>query len=114
MKIFGIGLMRTGTVSCAEALRILGYSVAHFDELREVMEKSGGWLAGDFETDWLVKYDAAFDNPIPGIFIELDKRYPGSKFILTVRDLDSWLESCRKYLAKVPARYEYRKLVRTV
>ncbi len=113
MKIFGIGLMKTGTVSCAEALRLLGYSVAHFDELRAIMEETGGWLAGDFRTDWLTKHDAVFDNPVPGIFTQLDKKYPHSKFILTTRDLDSWLESCRKYLSAVPAGYEYRKLVRT-
>ncbi len=104
--------MKTGTVSCAEALRTLGYSVAHFDELREVMGEKGGWLSGDFKTDWLSNYDAAFDNPVPSIFSQLDQRYSGSKFVLTVRDLNSWLESCRKYLAKVPAGYEYRKLVR--
>jgi hypothetical protein len=112
-KIFGIGLMRTGTVSCAEALRILGYNVAHFDELKKIMQKTGGWLAGDYKKDWLGKYDAAFDNPIPIIFPRLDKGYPDSKFILTVRSLDSWLESCEKYLAKVPSGYEYRKMVRT-
>ena len=98
--------MKTGTVSCAEALRKLGYSVAHFDELREVMEPTGGWLAGDFETDWVAKYDAAFDNPIPAIYTQLDERYPGSKFILTTRDKIKWLESCEKYLDKVPASYE--------
>ena len=105
--------MKTGTVSCAEALRILGYSVAHFNELRRELEETGGWLSGDFETDWLAKYDTALDNPIPAIYPQLDHRYPNSQFILTVRDKDKWLESCRKYLAKVPAAYEYRKLVRT-
>jgi hypothetical protein len=27
----------------------------------------------------------------------LDRAYPGSRFILTVRDKKSWLESCHKY-----------------
>lgn len=112
-KIFGIGLMKTGTVSCSEALKELDYSVAHFNELREIMEPTGGWLSGDFETDWLKDYDAAFDNPIPAVYPQLDRRYPNSKFILTLRDRDAWLESCRKYLAAVPAVYEYRKLVRS-
>ena len=48
-KIFDIGLMKTGTFSCAEALRILGYSVAHFDELKDKMFKTKGWLAGDLK-----------------------------------------------------------------
>lgn len=112
-KIFCIGLMKTGTVSLAEALSILGYQVAHFDELRQIMEPTGGWLTGDFDTDWLKNHHAVLDNPVPRIFQVLDRKYPGSKFILTTRGRESWLESCKRYLESVPAKYEYRKLVRT-
>ena len=28
----------------------------------------------------------------------LDRQYPGSKFILTVRDLDDWLDSRRRHV----------------
>jgi len=112
-KIFCIGLMKTGTVSCAEALRILGYSVGHFDEIREVMEEDNRWLDGDLEKDYLGGFDAVFDNPLASFYPLLDKKYLDSKFILTVREEDDWLKSCKKYLSKVPAKYEYRKLVRT-
>ena len=105
--------MRTGTVSCAEALRTLGYSTAHFDELKQAMGEENSWLAGDMETDKLERFDAAFDNPIPAVYPQLDQRYPGSKFILTTREQTAWLTSCEQYLKKVPAAYEYRKLVRT-
>jgi 3'-phosphoadenosine 5'-phosphosulfate (PAPS) 3'-phosphatase/ribosomal 30S subunit maturation factor RimM len=40
--------------------------------------------------------DAVTDTPIPSFYRELDAKYPGSKFILTVRDKDEWLRSCKK------------------
>lgn len=112
-KLFGIGLMRTGTFSLASALSELGLRVAHFDELRQSSTDYGGWVTGDLDTNWIVDFDAVFDNPVPGLFPQLDKRYPDSKFILTLRDEESWLQSCGLYLSNIPATYEYRKLVRT-
>jgi len=50
-------------------------------------------LSGDFQFDFLKEYDRATDSPIPSIFLELDTHYPGSKFILTVRDPDEWIKS---------------------
>jgi len=83
-KVFGVGAQRTGTSSMARALRILGYESAHFPV--ELWEKDTPPVLFD--------HDAFFDNPIPLLYRELDRRCPGSKFILTVRDEDSWLESC--------------------
>ena len=40
--------------------------------------------------------DALTDTPIPSFYRDLDARYPGSKFILTVRDSEGWLKSCKK------------------
>jgi hypothetical protein len=37
------------------------------------------------------------DLPIPLLYRELDKAYPGSKFILTLRDENSWLKSVQKH-----------------
>jgi hypothetical protein len=37
------------------------------------------------------------DLPIPLLFRELDKGYPGSKFILTTRRPQAWLESVRRH-----------------
>ncbi len=39
------------------------------------------------------EYDAFQDNPWPLVYRRMDALYPGSKFILTVRDPDRWLES---------------------
>jgi hypothetical protein len=77
MKIFGIGLTRTGTTSLTEALKILGYSAVHCPMSYEEIES----------------HDASTDTAIAARFEFLDLLYPSSKFILTIRDLDSWIDS---------------------
>jgi hypothetical protein len=77
MKIFGIGLTRTGTTSLTAALRILGYSAKHLP----------------MSYDDIKMYDASTDTPVAARFPILDVFYPDSKFILTTRDKDSWIES---------------------
>ncbi len=78
-KAWVIGLGRTGTHSYCEALRILGYrKVIHnpsFEELAEI--------------------DAAADNGCTIFYKYLDYKYPNSKCILSLRDLDPWLESAK-------------------
>lgn len=79
MKVFGIGLSKTGTTTLAKALSILGYKSVH------------AWKQSQLHT-----YEAATDVPAAVRYRELDERYAGAKFILTVRHLPSWLESCRR------------------
>lgn len=83
-KIFGVGMQRTGTTSMTRALQLLGYESAHFP--------AGLW--DEESPSVLHEYDAFFDNPIPLLYQKLDRRCPESKFILTVRDEDRWLDSC--------------------
>jgi hypothetical protein len=45
----------------------------------------------------LDRFDAATDTPVCARFEALDAGYPGSKFILTIRDKQSWLDSCRGF-----------------
>lgn len=92
MKIFGIGLSKTGTTSLASALEILGYRTKDYPGLQ-------AYTPGDLssiDARLLDGHDALTDTPIPSFYRELDRHYPGSKFILTVRDMDGWLLSCRK------------------
>ncbi len=91
-KIFGIGLSKTGTSSLAQALQILGY---------KTLDNMGAsrYVAGDLSSIDLATveaHEALTDTPIPSFYRELDARYPGSKFILTVRDRPGWLKSCMK------------------
>jgi len=79
-KIFGIGLPRTGTASLSEALTILGYKTRHYPKY----------------IDRARQYDALVDSPVCNCYIELDQKYPNSKFILTTREINRWLSSCKK------------------
>ena len=89
-KAFGIGFHKTGTTTLSRALRILGYNVAgpfgvQDDNIAETALEQALSSAAD--------YDAVQDNPWPLFYRELDEAFPGSKFILTVRDTDRWLAS---------------------
>lgn len=107
--IFGIGLSKTGTTSLFAALDLLGLRSATYRHLRALGLEE--WFAGDFERDYLAGYEAATDLPLATFFPQLDRRYPGSKFVLTTRALESWLESAAKHFSTPPAS-EFGRLVR--
>lgn len=115
-KIFGIGLSRTGTLSLSTALSMLGFAVAHWSAHVGAQRGVNSWFRGDFTSDELVGIDAAADMPVPIYFRELDQRYPGSKFVLTVRDVGPWLVSLGRHFARFDLTddplSEYRKVVR--
>lgn len=87
-KIFVLGLSRTGTTSLHAALVLLGLSSIHYPAAAAKC-----WLAGRFEEDVLKDYDACLDLPTPIYYPQLDRLYPGSKFILTERPIEPWLDS---------------------
>jgi hypothetical protein len=86
MKVFGIGLSRTGTSSLTRALGMLGLRARHYF----------------FDLDSIDDLDAATDTPIARAYKLLDHRYPGSRFVLTVRDEAGWLRSCAEFFAEPP------------
>jgi fructose-1,6-bisphosphatase/inositol monophosphatase family enzyme len=92
VKIFGIGLSKTGTTSLAQALTILGYKTRDYPGLSHY---SRGDLSS-INPSLLEEFDALTDTPIPSFFRELDAKYPDAKFILTHRDREGWLKSCQK------------------
>jgi hypothetical protein len=91
MKLFGIGLSRTATHSLNQALCMLGYEVVHYpDDDLTAQEVIFGRPYSILE-----HCDGITDTHAVVRYRELDQQYPKSKFILTVRDLQSWLVSCR-------------------
>lgn len=86
-KVFGIGLPRSGTTSLNSALAILGFNAIHHPTYL-IMEKLQGSL--NFQGDW-----DALTNFGEHFYPQLDQMYPNSKFILTIRDKERWLNSCR-------------------
>ena len=83
-KIFGIGLPKTGTSSLHAALEILGYRSVHYPVT---------WSE-------IASHDAACDISVACRFAKLDQLYPGSKFILTLRELNEWIESCEYHFGQ--------------
>ena len=89
-KVFCIGFHKTGTKSLANALNRLGYRVTGPNGVNDPdISKNVYAMAYSL----VEQYDAFQDNPWPIIYKELDKKYPGSKFILMLRSSDSWIKS---------------------
>lgn len=82
-KVFGVGLARTGTTSLHEAMGILGLNSAP-DSIP---------LLDGIDLDFLSRHDAFFDNPIPFRYEALDTVCPDSRWIVTQRPVDDWLNS---------------------
>ncbi len=92
-KVFAIGFHETGTMSLARALRLLGYRVAGPVGTRNpAIAQQAVAIALALATD----HDAFNNNPWPLLHKTLDLTFPGSRFILTVRDEQRWLRSVVK------------------
>jgi glycosyltransferase involved in cell wall biosynthesis len=78
-KVLGIGLSRTGTSSLHSALNLLGIPSIHFPRSIEQLKE----------------FDGATGIPVALNYKQLDRLYPGSKFILTIRNPSSWLRSSK-------------------
>jgi Sulfotransferase domain/N-terminal domain of galactosyltransferase len=95
-RVFGIGMHKTGTTSLHTALTQLGFHSAHWPSAHWA---KAVWnemtTAGRSPT--LERYYAVCDLPIPILFRELDRAYPGSKFILTTRSQERWIASVENH-----------------
>jgi len=92
-KIFGIGMNKTGTSSLTNAMYILGYPCLHSAKTVKRVAKENRAHGRPVLHGLTEQYAAFCDSPINYMFKELDKTYPGSKFILTVRAQEPWLVS---------------------
>ena len=115
MKIFCIGLNKTGTTSLVDAWRELGYDkiYSRVDKttLKEIMPsknkiKGASIIRSGFNKDFdtirllISGYDCFKDRPFNTnhLFYWLDENYKDSKFILTVRDENKWWDSVNRWL----------------
>jgi len=98
MKIFGLGLSKTGTSSLTSALNLLGFKAVHWHYTKKVFDYEDDDIKIYY--DKFMDYDAFSDTPIARIYQQLDERFPGSKFILTIRDREKWMESFRSQFEK--------------
>jgi hypothetical protein len=93
-KVFGLGLSKTGTSSLNGALNRLGIRSLHFPHDAETHEQLRN---ADYRLRILERYQALTDISVAPYFAQLDQVWPGSKFVLTVRDQESWLRSAQMH-----------------
>lgn len=105
-KIFCIGSNKTGTTSLTKALQILGYSVCPEHIMFSINSKYFyEHSIGNYENLFKIvnNYNAFEDRPWnhDDFYKKLDEKFPDSKFILTIRDTDNWIESYRRWSIKI-------------
>lgn len=101
-KVFCVGRNKTGTTSLAAALRMLGYRVGSQRAAENLMED---WGRRDFRSliSLVHTADAFQDLPFSAAFTyqAMDMAFPGSKFILTIRDSpEQWYRSLARFTQK--------------
>lgn len=84
-RIFGIGLSRTGTTTLSTILKRANLNVVHYPTRQQLFDGIN---------------DGASDIPAALEFETLDRVFPGSKFILTTRDRDEWVQSIVPYFER--------------
>ena len=89
-KIFGIGFHKTGTTSLNVALSEIGYRVTGPNGINDPKIESNMFKMCH---DLVPLFDAFLDNPWPFLYQKIDKLYPESKYILTIRPVDQWIKS---------------------
>jgi hypothetical protein len=94
-KVFGIGYPKTGTTTLGSCFKELGFRHQSWD-MRLAVEVVRNRLQKAFRI--ADRHDSFEDWPWFRIYKELDARYPGSKFILTVRrDTSTYLRSLENH-----------------
>lgn len=102
-KVFCIGQGKTGTTSMERALREMGYHMG--DQLEATLIYAADHHAGRFDRliAFCRRFEAFQDLPFsaPGTFRALDRAFPGSKFVLTMRDSsEQWCDSMIRFQSK--------------
>ncbi|MFD2655562.1 sulfotransferase [Gracilibacillus thailandensis] len=101
-KIFCIGQNKTGTTSIRKAFEDLGFDVGNQRVAENLLIN---YLENDFESiiDYCKTANVFQDFPFswPETYKHLDKAFPNSKFILSVRDsAEQWYQSLVKFHSK--------------
>lgn len=94
-KVFGVGWAKTGTTTLGECMRLIGNR--HVGGRLDLVDY---WGTANLKPIYEVarEHDSAEDWPWLLMFHELDAWFPGSRFVLTTREPQSWLRSYRNML----------------
>ena len=95
-KIFCIGEVKTGTTSLFHALKILGIRTARLFKISRFVRITQEEYINLIKK---YRYDAYVDFPmgVDVLYKKLDNAFPGSKFILTLRDEKAFKKSFFNY-----------------
>jgi len=103
-KIFNIGFNKAGTSSLTRAMEILGFKSIHYlyrgkiiSKIIRENEKKNKKLLNGME-NYIFFSDCFWSED----YKKLDQQYPNSKFILTIREINSWVKSRERHLEKEP------------
>ncbi len=102
-NVFGIGWNRTGTRTLYNCLNILDVKCAHWDGSKHLCLS---WVNQNWDEfqQFIVKSECQgfADAPwcFPDLYIHLFNLLPDSKFILTIRDSESWVNSYKNLYEK--------------
>ena len=110
-RVFGVGMNKTGTTSLKRCFGLLDlYPIApnalESNEMKEAV--AGLFERGDYEP--VLKIAAAYrsfeDRPwnVWEMYQRLDERFPDSRFVLTIRDSESWWRSTSRWITVVKPR----------
>ena len=99
LKVIGLGYPRTGTMSLKHALELLGFGPCyHMIEVFDRPDDPDFWLGAlnNRNIDWedvFRDFQSTADAPACYFSEALFQHYPQAKYILTVRDAESWYDS---------------------
>jgi hypothetical protein len=100
MRVLGVGLSRTGTLSLHRAFELLNFKSIHYDQvrLRDILDGSNTRPSFRRYDD----VDAVTDLPTAYFYREILEAYPDCKAVLTTRDVESWWESWKRHNEQDP------------
>ena len=113
-KIFCIGFNKTGTTSLLNFFLKLsiktcdGIAAANFKEIKEFYNSEDKLK---YLEPLILSFDAFEDVPWPIFYKELFNRYPKSYFILTTRNTDAWIRSCKNHFRSSSHKYPIHELM---
>lgn len=101
-KVFCIGANKTGTTTLEHVLRSAGYQMPNQAQQEKLTVEE--MHRGNYKplVSLCQEYEAFQDQPFSSqnLYAVLDAMFPGSKFILTVRDPGVWYESLKRFHLK--------------
>lgn len=100
MKVVGIGFQKTGTTTLGRCLEAFGFRHRGWD-----IDLFRRWSTGDVEglMEEVRAWESFEDFPWPFLYEDIDRLFPNSRFILTLRqDADTWYDSVLRWVERKP------------